>query len=85
MIAQSSAIPFVAIATGRQRFVAREMPWGTLALGLVVATAIRLFHDHLFDAYGAPFSLAVVGGSALIGLIAVRVQGVRKSASHRTA
>jgi uncharacterized membrane protein len=78
-LAQTSAIPFIAIATGRQRFVASEMPWGTLAIGLVVAAAIRLLHDQLFDAYGAPFALAVVGGSALIGLITVRVR-----ASHRT-
>jgi uncharacterized membrane protein len=75
-LAQTSAIPFIAIATGRQRFVASEMPWGTLALGLVVAATIRLVHDHLFDAYGAPFTLAVVGGSALIGVITVRLRRV---------
>jgi len=73
-LAQTSMIPFVAIATGRQRFVASEMPWRTLALGLVVAAAIRLVHDHLFDAYGAPFILAVVGGSALIGAVIVRIR-----------
>ena len=76
-LAATSLIPFVAIATGRQRFVAGEMPWGSFAVGLVVALAIRWFHDHLFDAYGAPFTLAVVVGSVLIGLITLRTHAVR--------
>jgi len=76
-LAATSLIPFVAIATGRQRFVAREMPWWSFAVGLVVAAAIRLFHDHLFDAYGAPLTLAVVVGSILIGLITLRAHAVR--------
>jgi len=77
-LAQTSAIPFVAIAMGRQRFVPREVPWVWLALGLVVAGAIRSVHAHLFDAYGAPFTLAIVAGSALIGVIAVKSTEVAK-------
>ena len=53
------------------------MPWWSFAVGLVVAAAIRLFHDHLFDAYGAPFTLAVVVGSVLIGLITLRAHAGR--------
>jgi uncharacterized membrane protein len=70
-LAQTSAIPFAAIAAGRQRFVASEMPWGAFAAGLVAAAALRLGHDHLFDAYGAPFTLMLVGGSTLVGVMAI--------------
>src|SRR5262249_53726778 len=70
-LARTSAIPFLAIARGHQHFVAREMPWTALALGLLVAVAVRSVHDGMFDAYGAPLTIAVAGGGVLIGMIAL--------------
>jgi uncharacterized membrane protein len=73
-LARTSAVPFLAMAAGRQQFVASEMPWGTLVLGLAVAAAVYVAHDHLFAAYGAWLSLVAVAGTALIGLIVVRIR-----------
>jgi uncharacterized membrane protein len=70
-LARTSAVPFLAILRGHQRFVAREMPWVSLALGLVVAAVVRFVHDGMFDAYGAPLTIAVAGGGAVIGMIAL--------------
>lgn len=71
-LAETSAIPFAAIIARRQRLVWSELPWGTLALGPVAAFGIHLVHADLLSWRGAPLSLAVVGGSVLIGLIMSR-------------
>jgi uncharacterized membrane protein len=75
----TSALPFVAIAQGRQSLVLREMPWGALVLGVVLAFAVQQVHDGIFAWHGAPLTGAVVGGSILIGLISTwrqqRAQG----------
>ncbi len=64
----TSAVPFAAIASGRQQLVWRELPTAALGLGLVVAVALRAVHDSIFAAGGAWLVGAVIGGVALITL-----------------
>ena len=65
----TSALPFVAIARGRQRLVLAEIPWIALALGAAVAYGVRQVHDRIFAWHGAPLIVAVVGGTFVAGLI----------------
>src|SRR5262245_44711217 len=58
-LAQSSLLPFAAIAAGRQRLVASELPYRSLAAGLALAAALRAVHGHLF-AYGGAFVIAAL-------------------------
>jgi uncharacterized membrane protein len=67
-LAATSALPFAAIARGRQRLVARELPWLHLAAGVAVAAGLRHVHDRLFAAGGAWIVAVVVGGAAFAGL-----------------
>ena len=71
-LASTSAVPFAAIVSGRQRLVWHELPIGPLALGLGVALALRYWHDALFAAGGAWIIAVVVGGGSLAGLSAWR-------------
>jgi uncharacterized membrane protein len=58
-LAQSSLLPFAAIAAGRQRLVWSELPFGLLAVGLALAGALRAVHPYLF-AYGGAFVIAAL-------------------------
>jgi len=44
----TSIVPFVAIATGRQRLVASELPLGAVGGGVALAVALRWWHASLF-------------------------------------
>jgi uncharacterized membrane protein len=48
LVAATSFVPFAAVVAGRQRLVARELPWAGLAAGLVAAVALRHWHGVLF-------------------------------------
>jgi uncharacterized membrane protein len=48
LVATTSFVPFAAVVTGRQRMVARELPWGGLAAGVLGAIALRHWHGVLF-------------------------------------
>jgi len=48
LVAATSFVPFAAVVAGRQRLVARELPWAGLAAGLVLAVALRHWHGVLF-------------------------------------
>ena len=64
----TSAVPFVAIVTGRQRLVWRELPFGVLTLGVAIAAALRAVHGSIFAGGGA-WAIAVVAISvSLIGV-----------------
>jgi uncharacterized membrane protein len=65
-LAKSSLLPFAAIAAGRQRLVARELPYAALLLGLAIAWLLRGVHDHLFDHGGAYVIAALVVGPLTI-------------------
>ncbi|HEY2773436.1 MAG TPA: NnrU family protein [Candidatus Binatia bacterium] len=45
---ETSLLPFVAIATGRNHLVLSEMPWMGLAAGAVVASMIYHYHAAMF-------------------------------------
>jgi uncharacterized membrane protein len=68
---QTSAVPFVAILRGRQRFAWREQPWLFLVLGLVVAWLLRTFHDRVFANDGSWFVLAVDGPTTCFVVLAL--------------
>jgi uncharacterized membrane protein len=65
-LASTSAIPFAAILSGRQRVAWRELPIVVLALGLGTALGLRYVHEHIFDHRGAWVVLVTVGGATAI-------------------
>ena len=78
-LAASSTLPFAAIAAGRQRLVASELPYGTLLLGVALAWVLRSLHGHLFDHGGAYVIAALV-----IGPLAILASAWRRDRrSHR--
>jgi uncharacterized membrane protein len=48
LVAQTSLVPFAAVAAGSQRLVAGELPWGGFAVGVVLAVILRRWHAALF-------------------------------------
>lgn len=77
-LAATSAIPFAAVAAGRQRIVWREIPPRALLAGLVVALLLRLVHPSIFAHDGAFVIAATVGGAAFATL-----QAWRRARRHR--
>jgi uncharacterized membrane protein len=77
--AATSAIPFAAIVSGRQRLVWGELPWSALTVGLVLAGAVRLAHDYVLAANGLVFAAVVAIGGAIAGLGAWRRSRRNKS------
>jgi len=64
-LAATSAVPFAAILSGRQRLVWSELPLGAFATGLMVAAGLRAVHGSIFANGGAWVTLSVVGGAAI--------------------
>lgn len=65
-LAETSAVPFAAIAAGRQRLVLGELPPLALAAGVAIAFALSAVHAHIFD-YGGLYVIgATVGGAGSI-------------------
>jgi uncharacterized membrane protein len=79
-LATTSAIPFLAIARGDQHLVLRELPWAWMLAGVGVVLALQRLHAGIMAYHGAPFIIAVVGGSTLIGVIAARHDRTRARA-----
>lgn len=52
--AQTSNIPFIAIAAGRQRLDIREIGWWRIALGVAVWAALAWAHPYLFGVRALP-------------------------------
>jgi uncharacterized membrane protein len=71
----TSAVPFAAIAAGRQQLVWRELPVTALGLGVAVAVALRLVHGLLFASGGFWFVAVVLGSVALLTLQAWQAAG----------
>ncbi|MGH3579966.1 MAG: NnrU family protein [Candidatus Binatia bacterium] len=84
----TSAIPFVAILAGRQRLMTRELPFGALGLGVMLALAARYGHAVLFAAGGLWIAGAVVGGGFIAGINAwrraSRHKAIRRRATHES-
>ncbi len=74
----TSAVPFVAIVSGRQRLVWSELPYAAIVAALVLAWGLRSIHDWIFAYGGAPFIAAVLGGVALIGVVTLRRETARQ-------
>ena len=47
--AETSLVPFAAIATGRNRLVLSELPWPALAAGVIVALVLYSQHQRMFS------------------------------------
>jgi uncharacterized membrane protein len=73
----TSLLPFVAIAAGRQRLVAAELPLGAMAWGCAAAVALRLGHDHIFAGGGAWLI-----GALVVGAVLATVQSWRRARRH---
>ena len=67
-VARTSAIPFAAVVSGRQRIVWGELPWRRLVGGLVAAALLRSVHGQIFAWGGAAIVASVVAGAALEGV-----------------
>jgi len=65
----TSAVPFAAIAAGRQVLAWRELPLGALAAGLAIAVGLRGVHEEIFAHRGAAVVAVTVGGAAVIALV----------------
>jgi uncharacterized membrane protein len=65
-LAATSAVPFAAIASGRQRLVWRELPLASLTAGLVVALLLSRVHGEIFAHRGVWVVAATVGGALAI-------------------
>jgi uncharacterized membrane protein len=46
--AETSLLPFVAIATGRGRLVLSELPWLCMAVGAAISVALYVYHTEMF-------------------------------------
>jgi uncharacterized membrane protein len=68
----TSAIPLLAIVTGRQRLVISELPWIGFMAGGAVVVALRYAHPYFLAWHGALLSALVIGFSALVGIVATR-------------
>lgn len=64
--AASSILPFAAIASGRQRLVPSELPYGAMGLGVAIAFALRAVHDRIFADGGAWVIAALVIGPLVV-------------------
>ena len=71
-VASTSAVPFAAVFSGRQRLTWSDLPIGGLAVGLVLALALRRWHDVLFADRGAWIVGVVLAGALVAGLNALR-------------
>jgi len=67
-LSATSAVPFAAILSGRQRLVWRELPLGALAAGLALAFTLRAVHGAIFAQHGTWIIAAVLGGAAIATL-----------------
>jgi uncharacterized membrane protein len=75
---RTSLVPFAAIATGRQRLVASELPLGATTLGAATAWILGgPAHAAIMAHGGAYVVLAVVGGGTLAALQAWQREGLR--------
>jgi uncharacterized membrane protein len=79
-LASTSAVPFAAILSGRQRLTWRDLPAGALAGGLVLALALRQWHDVLFADRGA-----WIIGVVLLGALIAGVNALRRARRHAHA
>lgn len=80
-LARTSSVPFLAILQGRQQLVLAELPWATLAFGVMGALALRWFHGGILAWHGAPVIAVTVGSSVLIGVIQRRREARRARAA----
>lgn len=67
-LAVTSAIPFAAVLSGRQRLVRSEIRWAAVAVALLLAYVLRTVHPSIFARGGLWVIVAVIGGAAVLGL-----------------
>jgi len=77
---QTSLVPFAAIVAGRQRLVARELPLAGIAVGLLLAFALRSVHSSILADGGA----WAIGVMVLGPLVATWLTLLRRRRSRRT-
>lgn len=75
----TSAVPFAAILAGRQRLVWGELPYRAIAVGLVLAFALRAAHPMIFAHGGLLFLGALFGGIGAIFVGALRRANAERS------
>jgi len=78
-LARTSAVPFAAILSGRQRLAAGEQPWLAYSVGLLMTVLLRHVHAHLFDHGGLWIVASVLGGAAYFSRHALRLGGARET------
>jgi uncharacterized membrane protein len=71
-LAETSAVPFAAILSGRQHLTRSDLPIGALAVGLAVALALRHWHDSLFADDGVWIVAVFTVGGVVAGFNAWR-------------
>jgi uncharacterized membrane protein len=81
-LAVTSAVPFAAIAAGRQTFAWRELPFSGIVLGLAAAAALSRVHDGIFAYRGAWVSAVAVGSAFVIAVTTWRRERRRARRAH---
>ncbi len=79
-LAATSGVPFGALLSGRQRLPLTEIPWLAVAIGIVIAFALRQVHGSIFAYGGAAF---LVVGLAGVGSLFVQEALHRRRAAAR--
>jgi uncharacterized membrane protein len=64
-VAATSAVPFGAVAGGRQRLVWRELPLGVLGAGVLATFLLRTAHDRIF-AHGGAWVIGLLAAGAFV-------------------
>lgn len=72
-LAATSAIPFAAIAAGRQRLALGEVPWLFMLAGVGAGVGVHALHPDVLAHGGIGVIIAVVAASWLIGVRAVLI------------
>lgn len=81
----TSFLPFAAVLRGKQHIVWGELPLTSLLIGLVVALALRQWHQYLFAWGGLGIALVVTLGGAMAGTNAWRRSRRARSSGSATS
>ena len=82
-LAATSALPFGAMLSGRQRLPLAEFPWLAVAVGVAIAFALRQVHASIFAYGGGVFVALVLAGVG--SLFLQELMHRRRSAGRETA
>ena len=82
---ETSAVPFAAILSGRQKLVWRELSPGAVPAGIAVTVGLRAIHDGIFAWGGMAFVAVVVAFAGVLGIASAQTARRRKMRAREAA